>query len=521
MTGLAVALEAFHFLRPLWLALLPAILLLWAQVRRRHARRALPAAGIAPHLRAALTVGGRRGRGLLPIDGVATALALAVLGAAGPAWSRMPEPGAASAAPVAIVLAVTQSMETGDIAPSRLERGKQKIRDFLDLRGAARTGLVAYAGTAHAVVPMTADTGIMLPYLAGLDPAIMPRDGGDAAAALALAAELLAAEGTGAVLLVTDAVDPADVAALDAAEVPLAVLAMLPEGTRDRGIDALSAPVVAVAPDGADVARLDRILNAAWKRAVLEQSDQPWRDQGPWLAWPAAAILALWFRRGWTMQWTALAAAAWLGAAPGARAEGLADWFWTPDQQGQRAFDRKAFGTAAERFVDPLWRGYALFRDGQYAEAITVLDRVETAQAAMIQGLAHVRSRGYRDAMAAFETALARDPDYPGAAQNLAVAKEIVAYIEETQEASSTGDDSEMTADEVVFDNEENRGEETRQQVPQPGAGEGPLSAEQWMAGVETGTGVFLRQRFALEAASAAQSGAAGEGAAQEGAAEP
>ncbi|MBE3639682.1 VWA domain-containing protein [Mangrovicoccus algicola] len=513
MTQLAIAAEAFHFLRPAWLVLLPAVLLLWWRIRRGSARRDIAGEGIAPHLRAALTLGDT-GRGRIqPIDAAAAAMILLLLGAAGPTWSRMPDPQAAEAAPVAVVMAVTSSMEGADIAPSRLERARQKTRDFLDRRGGARTGLIAYAGSAHAVVPMTADTGIMVPYLAGLSSQIMPRPGNDAGAALALAGDLLAPEGAGAILLITDAVDPADVAAIEAAPMPVAVLAMLPEGTRDRGIDDLSVPVVQVTPDDADIARLDRRLNAAWRAALLENTDQPWEDRGPWLAWPAAVLLMLWFRRGWTMRWAVLALG--LAAAPDARAEGIADWFWTPDQQGQRAMDRKDFEDAAGDFADPLLRGYALYRDGQYAEAIEILDRVETAQAAMIQGISQIRARGYRDAVAAFETALARDPDYPGAAENLQTARDIVTYIEDVQDASGTEDDTEMTADEVAFDNEENRGDETRQEVPRDGEGEGPLSADQWMSGVETETADFLRQRFALEAAAGPRDAAQDPDAAQ------
>jgi Ca-activated chloride channel homolog len=503
MSEAAVALDAFHFLRPLWLLLLPLIGWLWWRVRRARTRRALPADGIAPHLRAALTVGAETRRRLRAIDGVALGLGFAAIGAAGPTWSRVPDPLVAQAAPVVVVLEVTPSMEGTDIAPSRLERAKQKIRDFLDLRGNARTALVAYSGSAHVVVPMSEDPSILVPYLEGLSPEVMPVEGAQAGRALDLAASLLAGEDApGTILFVVDGIDPADVDALEGASAPLSVLSMLPEATRDRGLDALSAEVVPARPDDGDVRRLDRLLNAAYRQALLEDADQPWQDQGHWLAWPAALLMLLWFRRGWTMRWGALAMAGALAGPPGpARADGLADWFLTPDQQGEIAFRARDFGRAAELFADPLWRGYALYRDGQYEPAIEVLDRVETAQAAFIQGIAHIRSRGYRDGVRSFETALARDPNYPGAAENLEVARRIVDYIETTAEQTDTGQQEDMRADEVTFDNEEDRGTETEVEVPR-GAGDGaPLTADQWMMSVETDTGDFLRQRFALEAA--------------------
>jgi Ca-activated chloride channel family protein len=183
-----------------------------------------------------------------------------------------------------------------------------------------------------------------------------------------------------------------------------------------------------------------------------------------------------------------------------ARADGIADWFLTPDQQGRLAWQNHDFDRAAELFVDPLWRGYALYRDGQYAAAVEVLDRLDTAQAAYIQGMAQIKSRAYRDGVRSFETTLERDPDYPGAAGNLAVAKQIVDYVEEAREQSDTGEDSGIGADDVVLDNEANRGAETQIETPQDG-GDGLMTTEQWMNTVDTSTGDFLRQRFAIEAA--------------------
>lgn len=494
-----MVLGAFHFIRPLFLLMLPIIVGLWWIVRHARRDRRLPTEGIAPHLRSALTVGSSSSRRLRPIDGVALTLTLLALGAAGPTWSRMPDPFLAQSAPIVVVLKVTPSMEETDVAPSRLERGKQKIRDLLALRAGARTALVAYAGSAHGVVPMTEDPDVMVPYLEGLTPDVMPDEGARAANALGVAAEFLAQETSpGGVLFVADALDPADAAALQAPHAPaVAVLSMLPEGVGDRGFDLLPAGVVPVTPDDADVRQIDRTLNAAYRRAMLEDGDQPWQDRGHWLAWPAALLALVWFRRGWTMRW-ALAAAALTFQAPGPAQAGVVDWFLTPDQQGRLAFQQRDFGRAAELFTDPLWRGYALYRDGQYQEAAEVLTRVETAEAAFIQGMAFIKSRSYRDGVGAFRTALERDADYPHAAENLAVAQQIVAYIERVQEQSDTGQDE--GADDVVLDNEDDRGSETQMETPREG-GEGLLTAEQWMNTVDTRTGDFLRQRFAIEAA--------------------
>ena len=317
-------------------------------------------------------------------------------------------------------------------------------------------------------------------------------------------------EAPGGILFVTDMIDPADVAALNASPVPLAFLSMLPGGVRDRGLDAVSGTVVPVTPDDGDIRQIDRMLNAAYRQAMLENTDQPWEDRGYWLAWPAALLLLIWFRRGWTMRWGAavMVVAMGVSAPEPARADGIADWFLTPDQQGRLAFGRKNFSDAADRFTDPLWRGYAMYRAGRYEEAVEVLDRVETAEAAFIQGMAHIKSRSYRDGVRAFQTALDGDPDYPNAAENLAVAREIVDYVETAREQSDTGEERGIGADDVVFDNEAARGAETEMEVPQED-GIGLMTTEQWMNTVDTRTGDFLRQRFAIEAARRDGAGAA------------
>ena len=500
---LAEILRAFHFIRPVVLLFLPVVLILWWMVRSGTVRKDQDTEGIRPHLKKALTVGEAQGRRLTPIDGVAAAMMLTVLAASGPTWSRMPDPFVSPTAPVVIVLKNTASMEQTDISPSRLELAKFKIRDLLEMRAGARTALIAYAGSAHRVVPFTEDAQIMVPYLEGLTPDVMPQDGSNAQAALALAMDILATEeAPGGILFLLDDLDVQDAGAITQADANAVVLhQILPDGTGSRGLDMVEgAPVIPVTVDDADLRQIDRTLNAAYRAAVLETSTQPWHDRGWMFAIPAALLCLIWFRRGWTMKWAVVLILSMTGALQPQRAaaEGLADWFLTPDQQGQRAYNNNEFKRAAELFQDPMWQGFAMMRDGQYDKAVEVLARVETAEAAFGQGLAHIRNRQYRDGVRAFETALARDPDYPGAAENLATAQEIVDYIERVQEQSDTGEEAGIGADETVLDNESGRGAETQIETPDPDD-MGMLSAEQWMNTVDTRTGDFLRQRFLIE----------------------
>ena len=497
-------LEYFHFLRPMWLLAILPLLGIWWYARPKKANSASVQTGIAPHLAKALEVGQEKGQRLFPIDGVALMGALLSVAAAGPTWSRLPNPLVADTAPMVVALKVTPSMETPDLAPTRLDRAKFKVLDLIGTRAGARTGLVAYSGTAHRVAPLTEDPNILRPLLEGLSPAVMPVEGNDAGAALDLAVDVLStAEDPGAILFALDDLDPVDIATLNATRdtprPPIIFLAAAPERLALPQLDQVSdATVVRIAPDDTDLAAIERALKSAHRAALAGDDRLQWNDRGWWLAWPVALLVAIWFRQGWTMRWGAFVLTLLLVQTPGSlRAEGWVDWFLTPDQQGRLAFEDKRFADAGELFEDAMWRGYAKYRAGQYEEAIQIFQRLDTAEAAFAQGMAEIRSRQYRPAVRSFETALVRQPDFPEAERNREVAEAIVAYVEVAREQSDTGEEAGIGADDVVFDNEAARGADTQIEAPQEEAA--PLTTDQWIQAIDTDMGDFLRSRFLLE----------------------
>lgn len=514
---LSLFLEAFHFLRPWLLLLALPVAVTWWRLRQRRGAMGGNDGWLAPHLAEALTVSGSSAGRVQPIDVISLVLLMLVAAVAGPSWTRAPTPFAAQTAPLVVVMQVTSSMEQTDVAPERLARARQKTMDLLALRSGARTALVAFAGTAHVVVPMSEDPGVMQPYLEGLTTAVMPIEGQDIQAGFTKAQALLAREGApGGVVFMVDELSTSAAAELTEAwgkagadeegtaasttVASMSFLFMLPEGT-DLPQVPDGASATRVTPDNGDVAEVERSLASAYRRAQLEDEAQPWEDRGAWLAWPALVLLLLWFRRGMAVRWAGQAALVFLLLQPGqAQAEGWRDWFLTPDQQGWRAFEQKDYAEAAEAFEDPYLRGVALYRSGQYETAAQEMARLDTAEAAFLQAMAHLKSRGYRDGVRAFERALEIDPEHKAAQQNLPVSKAIVAYVETTREQSDTGEDTGIGADDVVFDNESGRGGDTQIEVPQDDA-PAHLSTEQWMRTVDTRTEDFLKQRFRLEAA--------------------
>ncbi|CAE6898008.1 TPR domain protein in aerotolerance operon [Pseudomonas marincola] len=505
MTYFLESLSYFHFLRPWWLLLLVPLLWIWWRMRPTRKDTDDVTAVIAPHLAEAITVGGNRRQRWTAADSLGLAGVLLALAVAGPAWNKIPNPLLAQTAPLAMVLAVTPSMDNSDIAPSRLERARQKLLELSALRSGARTSLIAYAGTAHRVVPLTEDPHVLKPFIEGLNTDVMPKPGNNASAALALAEKSLESETVpGAIVFLLDDLNNADVPAFEKhAQAKGARLIFLTVGSNQASVDRMSgitdAEVVELSVDDQDVKAIERYTAQAYREALSGDDRLQWRDQGVLFAWPAALLILLSFRRGRVVQWPGAAALVLLMSLhPGdAQAANLVDFVLTPDQQGRLQFDQLHYAEAGEKFQDPLWKGYALYMAGSYAESAEVLNRLETSQAAFIQGMAQTKALNYRAGIEAFKLALERDPKNQAAARNLDIARALLAYAEDARDASDTGIGSEG-ADEVVYDKESAEGADMlASDIPTDEIK--MQSTEQWMRSVDTRTSEYLKQRFLLE----------------------
>lgn len=206
--------------------------------------------------------------------------------------------------------------------------------------------------------------------------------------------------------------------------------------------------------------------------------------------------LASWMRRP-AAQFGAVTALALLVLLREAMSvQAFADLWLTRDQQGARLLQQRDYAGAVERFEDPSWQGTAAYRGGRYEEAAAAFGRVATAQGFYNRGNALFKGRDYRGAVRAFEQAVLMAPDSTRALENLELARWTVDYIERQREQSDTQNDTELSADDIAFDNEDKRGkamEITRDSTIER------QSAEKWMRTVDTRTADFLRTRFEIE----------------------
>jgi Ca-activated chloride channel family protein len=300
----------FHFMRPGWLVTLaPLLLILWWIVRKQDETRAWRGI-IEDHLLQHLLLAGSTRHRVQPWHLLAVVCGLTVIALAGPTWRREPSPFAEDQAALFMVVKVTPSMNAKDIQPSRLERAKHKVKDLLALRKGARAGLIAYSGSAHLVMPLTRDGGIIASFAGELDPRIMPVEGDVAAEAVAMASERLERAGLlGSILLVADGISAEQAALLKenrASRIPVHVLAVTKEegGDLSETASALDGTFTSVTPDGNDVDRIAARCERALAAAVELEGGERWRDFGYFLISVIALLSLVWFRPGWLVAYS-------------------------------------------------------------------------------------------------------------------------------------------------------------------------------------------------------------------------
>ncbi|WP_179040140.1 VWA domain-containing protein [Rhizobium leguminosarum] len=508
----------FHFIRPwlLFLLSLP-VLILWLASRSGDVRSQWRGM-IAPHLLDSLMVDGSKGSRIRPSWVLAGILVAGIVGAAGPTWQREPPPFVEDTAPLVIAVDLSQTMDAIDVTPSRIERAKLKIKDVIDTRQGARTAIVAYAGTAHLVLPPTEDAALLESYSDALATRLMPRPGKDTAAALELADNLLEKErASGTILLLTDGIEEAASKAIESNSNGIVILGVGtsaggPVKTPDGGFasDAsgsrlfskldlarleeigkeTGADVATVTDDDTDVRWIAQRVRSNFAQKQAKEGER-WHDLGWWLVVPLSIALALSFRSGWVVRTGVLLLAAHLFSPGSARAEGLVNMWLTHDQQGRIAFERGEFDAAAGHFVDPMWKGVALYRAGKFREAVDALAAVETAESWYDQGNAFLHLGMYDEAVAAYGKALEKRKDWAAALANLAIAQQLLKAQKEKQEEQS--EQPSEAPDSVQFDDKGKQGKEGTINVAEQ-------TSEIWMKNINVSPADLMARKFSIEA---------------------
>jgi Ca-activated chloride channel family protein len=188
------------------LGIVVVMTLLWLRHERRRARALAALAGpLAGRLAHAEDDGQRRARWLLRLLGLA-ALAVA---ASGPRWGEEVVRVSAQGSDLVFVFDTSTSMDARDVPPSRIEEARREALALLDALSGDRVGVVAFAGDAIALSPLTLDRSAARLLIESLSTDVLSTPGSDVGRGLRTALRLLPDEDSGqqAVILFTDGED--------------------------------------------------------------------------------------------------------------------------------------------------------------------------------------------------------------------------------------------------------------------------------------------------------------------------
>jgi Ca-activated chloride channel family protein len=471
-------------------------------------------------------------------------ITIAILGLAGPTWKRIELPGKTLETPLVILMDLSSSMMATDIQPSRLERSKFKITDFLKEKPGARISLIAYAGTAHTVVPLTRDYNIISSHVNSLSPDVMPVRGDNLGDALILAdtvTRLTNAPGT--VMLITDDLTEESFQLLQQyvsqGKNKVVILPMNTAGGADvrdasgkKVRSALNTKIVQKLStiDGIEILTLtldksdmELLAEAVSKNLEFKEKDEEkvdeWQDMGLWLVIPFAFLLLLWFRKGWVV-YSMLVLVSISSCDSDVEFQ---DLWYTKDYQAQQLYDRGEYEQAAELYEDPLHKGVAYYKAGNYEQAIQEFERDTTAMGAYNLGLAYFKNGDYAAAQFAFGLAAEIDPDMDKAQQNQGLMQQMVTQtdgqdVEEPTEAGAeqkaenidntggedlSGGGQEATEEDMKTERKEETaatdmrtGKELEEVPPDFEAGEKDNSQKVLMRKVDDDPALFLKRKF-------------------------
>ena len=489
-------LEQFQLLRPLWLlGLLPVIWLLWKAWSLKSQQGAWHQV-IDPKFRHLLLGTNQTGEVSLTNKLSITALGLiwliAIIALSGPSLKSVEMPAEKNQQGTVILLDLSLSMLADDLAPNRISHVKYKITDLLKRHPELSIGMVSYAGSAHAISPISEDNQTLLSILPALNPVIMPSYGSNPLQGFTKAKQLF--EGAhitqGHIIWITDDIESNEKVELQRwLKSHNYSLSILTVGTESGG--AVQLPEYGLLKDDSGKIILpslpfDRFQSLAQQTGIslnrltpssdsvamllppvlsskqtkeIEESDKTEDnriihplDAGAFLLFLLVPLVGLLYRRGWVLSLTLLSMPLAGFLATGLLAVGMLtpttsqaettlpnfmDAFKSPDQQAYQAYQNNNLEAANNLFEDPQWRASTLYDLGKYKEAAELFARDNTAQGHYNHGNALAKSGQLEAAKTAYETALEQQPDMRSVSKNLEIVKQLLNQQKEQDKQKS------------------------------------------------------------------------------------
>jgi len=494
-----------HFIRPEWLLGMIPVLILSALFWRRHSQQSAWKQYISPHL-SQLLVTQTVEKTHQPKWVLIACWIIAVIALAGPALNKQSLPVFATEQGRVLIMDMSQSMYAIDLSPNRLSYAKFRATDLLNELKEGETGLIAYAGDAYTISPLTRDSSTILNLLPTLSPDIMPTKGSNLAAALSLAEKLLAQGGhvSGDIIVMTDGIsaqqfNQATSAVNDryrlsimafgskqGAPIRLAdgqllrdnsnevVVAKTDYGLLQKLVKQHQGILVPAQTDGSDISTLTQWLASDGKASETELAGETWQDLGPYLAMLLVIPILMSFRQGLLtvmlnpVLLLSAAMAIGLTHSQPAQASVWQDLWQTQDQQAESAFQQGEFAQAADTFKDTQWRASAHYKAGNYKQALAEFEQNNTAQGLFNQGNALMHLKDYPEAITRYQKAIVAQSPFIEAEQNLALAQQLLEQQKKDSSEQESDKSQQDSSDSKDDQNSSSEQSSNKDKSPQP-----------------------------------------------------
>jgi len=486
--------EDFHFVRPeyLWIGIPAVFVIILGFLFYKQSNSWKK--NIAKHLLPYVVQKGTSWKSRLIHLSVLLMFALGFVGFLGPTWDQIKTPAKKIESQFVIALDLSQSMLATDISPTRLERAKFKIHDLLDANPRAETSLLVFAGSTHTAIPFTTDYKIITDQLDGLKPRMMPIKGtGFNVLFNKIDSLFIENKAEGKLLLITD-----DLADLSIEKVST----FIQRNNVQIYIYPFATQIGTIIPLTKELSILDQeklnSLNAFEKVAVLdmtldnsdvkdlalaisddivfddksEEEEENWQDRGYWFIFPLAFLFLFSFRKGWSLNIliiTLTLSSCSEQTKEKTREFEFKDLWYTQAYQAQKEFDSGNYSEAAKGFEDPVRKGVAYFKAGDYISARIAFERDSTNMGLYNLGLTYAKLGELEKSREIFEQVLKRDPSNKNASSNL---QHIITAISEL---------GELKPEDVALNEDGERAKNEKNDSPEDLSGGGQEATEKDM----------------------------------------
>ncbi|PMK04066.1 hypothetical protein BCU09_05920, partial [Vibrio cyclitrophicus] len=433
----------FTFIYPYWFLALVALPAIW-WLSKKQSKQGLLASHIARYLAPESSKPSKNRSTYFGIWWMIGVIALA-----GPSFQNNEQPSFEKTQARVVMMDMSMSLYATDIKPNRLTQARYKALDLLSLWKEGLTGMVAYAGDAYTISPLTSDINTIKSQVPNLSPDIMPYQGSNAPAAVKLAIEMMTRAHIyhGDLVLIADDIDDQEKKEIDSllsgSNWTLSILAVgtesgapisLPTGsmlqtnsgqtvvarTHLENIRDLTrsygGTFTEVQFDNSDVEHIASYLDRVATTSEVTKTNNSLNtrvNNGFWLL-PFLLLPALGlFRKG--VVWCGLAVVLSFSQPNTA----FASPWKTDDQVGYQLYQDEDFQQAAEQFQQQEWKGIAQYKAGDFEAAEQTLQGLNGEDARYNLANAQAKQGKYDQAIEEYQRILENNPEHAYAKKNL------------------------------------------------------------------------------------------------------